>query len=146
MTPATRKYLIHSASEDGFWSNEHGWSCLRDATMFEETEMHAYSLPMSSGGDARWVDTREANLALTMYCDWDSHGVDCLCGECNPQTGDSFGCAIKTVADPSEVGLDEAIGSDNNVVGTIFAPSPAAARDSARTRLESLGYLFAGDY
>lgn len=51
----TGSYLVHSASEDGFWSNADGWvGDPKDATLFSAHERLAVSLPASNGRDATW--------------------------------------------------------------------------------------------
>jgi hypothetical protein len=49
------KYVIQSASEEGFWSNEDGWVDREGATVFEEHEIEELELPESRGHDAQWV-------------------------------------------------------------------------------------------
>lgn len=49
--------VIFSPSEmregAGFWSNDLGWTDLENATVFDSPD---YTLPMSSGEDARWME------------------------------------------------------------------------------------------
>ncbi len=49
------RYLIYSASEQGYWSNDFGWCDRYDATEFTQDEYEVFSLPMSAEGDAQWV-------------------------------------------------------------------------------------------
>lgn len=49
-------YIIYSASEQGYWSNDIGWvDCREDATVFTLRERHIYNLPQSYKNDAGWV-------------------------------------------------------------------------------------------
>jgi hypothetical protein len=61
-----KEYLVFSRSEaeattirEGFWSNKNGWGDFRSATRFTVAERDAFTLPVSAGSDARWVDADE---------------------------------------------------------------------------------------
>ena len=47
--------IIYSASEQGYWSNEDGWTYRDDATVFTMKEATMFSLPQSAENDAQWV-------------------------------------------------------------------------------------------
>jgi len=50
------KYVIHSKSEQGFWSNKTGWvHCICDACFFNQNEITYVTLPLSQLGDAEWM-------------------------------------------------------------------------------------------
>lgn len=59
-------YVTYSANESainegaGFWSNQHGWVELGDATRFSHSEIQTLNLPISTGQDAMWVLYEEA--------------------------------------------------------------------------------------
>lgn len=68
---SSNQYVIYSPVEAaefddaGYWSNENGWTVFEGATRFSLSEMQAFSLPMSSGNDARWLlIENEADVAL----------------------------------------------------------------------------------
>jgi hypothetical protein len=54
-------FVIRSASEQGFWSNDDGWVDLDSATRFTETDTGLLNLPLSAGNDASWVGESEAS-------------------------------------------------------------------------------------
>lgn len=57
------EYVIHSKSEDGFWSNEDGWvDDIDSATVFEAHEAAVSTKPMSAETDAIWVGFGDANF------------------------------------------------------------------------------------
>lgn len=59
------QYLIFSASEGGFWSNDDGWvDTSWSATRFTEQETKDLSLPMSATGDAIWMTSLQAEEKL----------------------------------------------------------------------------------
>lgn len=47
-------------SDDGFWSNDDGWTTLEGATRFSEDESQNLNLPVSLGQDAKWISFDEA--------------------------------------------------------------------------------------
>ena len=52
------KYVIHSASECGWWNNKIGWVYnVRQATQIPAVQKEDYQspLPLSKGNDAEWV-------------------------------------------------------------------------------------------
>lgn len=54
------QFVIYSPKEAsgdgcGFWSNIDGWGEFEQATRFTEIESRTLNLPLSPGGDARWV-------------------------------------------------------------------------------------------
>lgn len=55
------KFVVFSPNESsvsdgaGFWSNEHGWVPLDQATRFSPEESESANLPVSTGQDARWL-------------------------------------------------------------------------------------------
>lgn len=58
---ASERWLIHSAGEDGYWSNKHGWTAQTTrATEFSTAEKQSKALPMSADNDARWITLLEA--------------------------------------------------------------------------------------
>ena len=50
-----KNYIIHSESENGYWSNNTGWGDIELATKFSAFESIAFELPLSSKNDATWV-------------------------------------------------------------------------------------------
>lgn len=57
----SKHFMIYSSNEsaiscgNGFWSNEFGWTCIEDATLFSENDRAAVQMPISTGGDAKWI-------------------------------------------------------------------------------------------
>lgn len=52
------KFVIHSKSERGFWSNVTGWVYdIESATRFDAEEVEKYHAPcvITSGNDAEWM-------------------------------------------------------------------------------------------
>lgn len=64
-------FVIYSPNEAavsdgaGFWNNEDGWVEFDEATRFSEDEIRVFSLPISVGGDAKFVEETAARAA---YC------------------------------------------------------------------------------
>ena len=54
-----------SAASDGggFWSNDHGWGSLDNATVFTQKEADSLNLPIATGDDARWTNLLQAHQA-----------------------------------------------------------------------------------
>lgn len=49
-------YVIYSASESGYWSNELGWVEDRSqSTVFTLDERLCLNLPISTNNDSRWL-------------------------------------------------------------------------------------------
>ncbi|MDG9757867.1 hypothetical protein N5E31_03700 [Pseudomonas chengduensis] len=67
MKPAAHdSWVVYSPNESavsdgaGFWSNEHGWGEFDQATCFSTEDVESLTLPISLGGDARFVPQHEA--------------------------------------------------------------------------------------
>lgn len=58
------RVVIHSLSEDGFWSNEDGWGAFETATVFGAAE--DLSMPMSTRKDARVMSLSAVEIASQM--------------------------------------------------------------------------------
>jgi hypothetical protein len=64
--PHTDSWVIYSPNESaisdgaGFWSNEHDWVELDQATHFSLAQAYDVALPMATGHDARFVALSEA--------------------------------------------------------------------------------------
>lgn len=73
------KLVIFAASEArngaGFWSNESGWTTIDGATRFTLKERESLSLPMSAGGDARWISADLDGLTFFVLDLSDKDGV-----------------------------------------------------------------------
>lgn len=60
-------WVVYSPNESaisdsaGFWSNEFGWGQFDRATLFSAKETGSLQLPISTGGDARFVPWQEAS-------------------------------------------------------------------------------------
>ena len=63
---ASNCWVVYSPNESaiggsaGFWSNEFGWVPFDQATCFSAEETGSLQLPISTGGDARFVPWQEA--------------------------------------------------------------------------------------
>ncbi len=63
---ASGRWVVYSPNESaasdsaGFWSNEFGWAQFVRATRFSTEETGSLQLPISTGGDARFVPWQEA--------------------------------------------------------------------------------------
>lgn len=63
---STKSWVIYSPNESatsngsGFWSNKQGWVELDQATHLSAEETQSLALPISLGGDARFVPRHEA--------------------------------------------------------------------------------------
>lgn len=73
-------FMIYSPNESatnsgyGFWSKNHGWVEIQDATLYTEDEQKIVSLPMSLGNNRKWVPlgmnyscSEHDNLLLAAY-------------------------------------------------------------------------------
>jgi len=52
------KYVIHSKSERGFWSNSLGWVFnIKDATIFDSSYPKLWKKPtvLTAGNDGEWI-------------------------------------------------------------------------------------------
>jgi len=51
-----KNWVVWSLAEQGWWSNEFGWTDIREATNFNEEERVQLHLP---GPDGQWVENKE---------------------------------------------------------------------------------------
>ena len=68
-------YVIHSQSDDGFWSNDTGWGSLQGATVFTQDQARSASLPTSINNDAAWYlchQSQSGHITLVAQEDLDS--------------------------------------------------------------------------
>lgn len=84
-------YVIYAKSEDGgeaggFWSGTFGWVGFPEAQLFTPHEAETMSLPMSAGGDAKWLLAADG-LRLHREA---SPNKNVLAGFCCPSCG-SYG-------------------------------------------------------
>jgi hypothetical protein len=70
--PAEIRYVIHSADEDGYWSNEFGWGGIEAAHVFTAAEQSDLQLPL--GG--RWVALKPFSVLLHYPDDLDNTGYE----------------------------------------------------------------------
>ena len=67
--PSGGRFVIHSAEENAYWSNEVGWTGPEEATVFTAAERGRLRLPV--GG--RWVASRPYSVLL-LYPDYANDG------------------------------------------------------------------------
>lgn len=51
------KYVITTETKNLFWSNEHGWTSIEEATIFSQAETISFTLPK----DSRWLQLWEVD-------------------------------------------------------------------------------------